>query len=57
MNKIVLLSWAIFLAGCGEAAESENTHVHYEQPMWESLCETKIRNSGDTSTNDWGGGS
>lgn len=60
MNKIKLLSLAIFLAGCGEAAEPGNSHVHYELPEWEPLNERKIRNSGDTSTGvstyDWGGG-
>ncbi len=60
MNKINYITMAIFLAGCGEAAEPENAHVHYEFPSWEVLRETEVRTSGDTSTGvstyEWGGG-
>ena len=60
MNKINCITLAIFIAGCGEAAESENAHVHYEQPTWEFLEDTRFKESGDTSTVvstcDWEGG-
>ena len=60
MNYIKVIASAIFFAGCGEAAESENAHVHYEQPTWECLEETRQKESGDTSTGvstcKWKGG-